>query len=255
MGPEDCNTNSIWLIFADMANCIDSGPGEVRQVFIKMWICNSFSLGSSCIFKRVAVGNGREAHGSGSFTMTPGLDVQDAAALRECRYHLDSTLRGLGTEYVKSMCHKYRSTLSNVMIDRDLDETPESYNLNGIADLSFGQEIHRFVSLAGNKIQYMLHNRRDGGKRRKRPVTQQIAKSKLPTKISGAAAVLEREAARMRDIKVKKRRLEQQLGLLEKAKETELEEMESSGDEDMPDLSLRGSLDYLQHVGMPSSSD
>jgi nucleosome binding factor SPN SPT16 subunit len=142
------------------------------------------------------------------------------------------------------------------MIDRDLDETPESYNLNGIADLSFGQEIHRFVTLASNKIQYMLQNKgRDGGKRRKKAGAQQIAKSKLPTKISGATAVLEREAARMRDIKVKKRRLEQQLGLLEKEKETELKEMQSSSDEDMPDLSLRGSLDYLQHVDMPSSSD
>ncbi len=237
-----------------MANFKNAGNVEATQVFLKMWNCDSFSLGSSCMFTRVDLASGREAHGS--FTMTPGLDIQDAAALRECRYHLDSTLRGLGTEYVKAMCHKYRSALSNVMIDRDLDENPESYNLNGIADLSFGQEMHRFVTLAGNKIQYMFHHKgRDGGKRRKKPVTQQITKSKMPLKMSGAAAVLEREAARMRDIKVKKRQLEQQLGLLEKETEAESKDMQSTSDEDMPDLSLRGSLDYLQHVDTPSSSN
>lgn len=238
-----------------MANLIHIGPQEAAQAFINLWKGNSFSLGASCLFKRFDVMHEQEVHGSGSFAMTPGLDVQDAAVLRESRYHLDSTLRGLGTEYVKSMCHKYRSTLSNVMIDRALDEDPESYNLTGIADLGFGHEIHRFVTLASDKIHLMLHNKgRDGAKRRKKRAIQQSAS--VPSKMSGATAVFEREAARVRDIKVKKKRLEQQLGLHEIQKEAEAETMQSSsGDEDMPDLSLRGSLNYLEHADLPSSSD
>ena len=216
---------------------------DAKRILHTLWQNNAFCLGvSQTMTSRI---NNDSSHpvGAGMGAVTPGMDPLDAVTLRESRYHLDSTLRGLGTHYVEAMCSKYRSALTNVMIDKEVDDSPESYNLKGIADLNFGHEIHRNVTFAAEKIQYLLHDGSHRGRKGMKSSFAQIMKPKTSGK-GGAQAVFEREAARARDISTRKRQLEEQIGL---RREDDDEEhglhSSSSDDSDMPDLFM--GMDFM----------
>lgn len=198
---------------------------------------NAFCLGASYFSKDTSAE--KYFHpGAGSISLTAGLDPLDATTLRESRYHLDSTLRGLGTQYVESLCLQYRNALSNVMIDKRLDDTPESYSLRGIADLNFGYEIHRNVLLASDKIRYNLYGREHGNNVRRTRTSagsKKPKKSQLSKSLAGANAVLEREQARARDISQKRKCMEKSIGLIQST-QTEVVKSSSDEDSDMPDL-------------------
>jgi len=202
-----------------------------------MWSENAFCFGAS-YFKHYPIIDRQYHPGAGSISLSAGLDPLDAVTLRESRYHLDSTLRGLGTQYVESLCSQYQSALSNVMIDKKLDETPESYSLKGIADLNFGYEIHKNVLLASDQIRYALYGKEHGNKilkSRKYTPASGKPKARFSKSLAGANAVLEREQARARDINHKRRRMEKNIGLIESNK-IEIAKSSSDEDSDMPDL-------------------
>lgn len=224
------------LFFVALSRLVDHGPGDARSAFSKMWTTNAFCFGVS--FFKVSSSLGNKYHpGAGSISLTAGLDPIDAVTLRESRYHLDSTLRGLGTQFVESLCLQYRNALSNVMMDKKLDDTPESYNLKGIADLNFGYEIHRNVLLAADKIRFSLYGKEFSNKTRKAGKNIGIKKPKprMAKSLAGANAVLEREQARARDIKQKRKCMERNIGLLDRHEE-EAVRSSSDDDSDMPDL-------------------
>ena len=220
-----------------MSSLLESAEKDAQHAFVKMWTENAFCFGASYFNKYP--NTEKQCHpGAGSISLTAGLDPVDAIALRESRYHLDSTLRGLGTQYVESLCSQYQNALSNVMIDKRLDDTPESYSLKGIADLNFGYEIHRNVLLASDQIRYALYGSENGGKIRKSIKSNSGSnepKARLSKSLAGANAVLEREQARARDINHKRRCMEKNIGLIQR---DEIEKVDSSSgeDSDMPDL-------------------
>lgn len=220
-----------------MSSVLECGEKDAQLAFIKMWTENAFCFSASYLNKDAETGK-RYHPGAGYISLTAGLDPADAIALRESRYHLDSTLRGLGTQYVESLCSQYRSALSNVMIDKRLDDTPESYSLKGIADLNFGYEIHRNVLLASDQIRYALYGRENGGKVRRNSKSKSLSsdpKARLSKSLAGANAVLEREQARARDINQKRKFMEKNIGLIQRNVVGKADS--SSGeDSDMPDL-------------------
>lgn len=209
---------------------------DAKRILHTLWQNNAFCLGVSQTVTSLANHNSSHPLGAGIGAVTPGMDPLEAVTLRESRYHLDSTLRGLGTHYVEAMCSKYRNALTNVMIDKPVDDSPESYNLKGIADLNFGHEIHRNVTFAAEKIQYLLHDSSQRGRNGKSSSFAKTLKPK-PSGKSGAQAVFEREAARARDISTRKRQLEEQIGLIREYDDEEHGAHSSSSDDsDMPDL-------------------
>lgn len=230
------------------------GHEDTKQALAKLWAENAFSFGVSYLSKSVSIEKQYHPAGAGSISLTAGLDPIDAVTLRESRYHLDSTLRGLGTQYVESLCFEYKNALSNVMIDKRLDDTPESYNLKGIADLNFGYEIHRNVLLASDRIRYSLYGREYGVKSRKqsKSIGSKKPKVQISKSLAGANAVLEREQARARDISHRKRCMERNIGLVHRNRE-EKQKSSSDDDSDMPDLWDSLPLSPSMHTGMLDS--
>lgn len=184
-------------------------------------------------------------HGAGALSLPPGIHGEEAAAVRETRFHLDSTLTALATNKLENSCEQYKHLLSNLL---GKEKTGLS---EGVADLSFGQEIHRMVTLASRKIQMILLQSASGNRVKRKKYQEAIKKSQVTMhgkpKAAGFKAVLARDLARKKDIRNRKQYLEQRLGITitsaSEDSEPSMHDICFSSDEDMPSLEMmEGSL-------------
>jgi len=84
-----------------------------------------------------------------------GLGGEDAAALREVRFHLDSTLTGLGTGHLDELCMQYRQQMIQLW-DGLLGRAEYETSLQGVADLTLGRELHAFVINKGKEVNLVV---------------------------------------------------------------------------------------------------
>eukprot|EP00890_Picochlorum_soloecismus_P002567 jgi/Picsp_1/3310/NSC_06149-R1_unnamed protein product [Ostreococcus tauri] len=183
--------------------------------------------------------------GAGALSLPPGIHGEEAAAVRETRFHLDSTLTALATSKLENSCDQYKKVLSSLLGKEKLGLS------EGVADLSFGQEIHRMVTLASHKIQMILLQSVSGNRVRRKKYQEAMKNSQRTmigkSKAAGFKAVLARDLARKKDIRNRKRYLERTLGIsttsVSEDSESCMQDVYFSSDEDMPSLEImEGSL-------------
>lgn len=103
-----------------------------------------------------------------------GLGGEDAATLREVRFHLDSTLSGLGTAHLDPLCRGYGEKLGalwTVLENGDGQGSAAIPAPEGIADLSLGMWLHEYAVDKNKEVHLVLKhssNWRAKKKRRKR---------------------------------------------------------------------------------------
>jgi len=178
--------------------------------------------------------------GAGALSLPPGIHGEEAAAVRETRFHLDSTLTALATSKLENSCDQYQKILSN-LLGKDKVGLSE-----GVADLAFGQEIHRMVTLASRKIQMILLQSVSGNRVRRKQYQEAMKKSQKnvdgKSKTAGFRAVLARDLARKKDIRNRKQDLERTLGIsttsVSEDSESCMHDVHFSSDEDMPSLQM-----------------
>lgn len=95
-----------------------------------------------------------------------GMPTEEAAALREAKFHLDSILRGLGTGHLEQLCRDYRYHLLDVWQACGDGASPPA---EGVAELGMGRQIHEYITSKGKDVANILHGRTRGQKRPKAP--------------------------------------------------------------------------------------
>jgi hypothetical protein len=82
-----------------------------------------------------------------------GLWGEDAATLREMRFHLDSTLRGLGAAHVRTLCGRYQGHLAQLWaaLGDGGGEAPPS-----VADLKVGDTLCQLIELEEGYVNMAL---------------------------------------------------------------------------------------------------
>ena len=120
--------------------------------------------------------------GAGASGLPYGLRGEDAALLREVRYHIDVCLRGLGTSDLEPLCEEYRQALQKVWKShgmnadaekeqhiskstmRSLDSTTPKF----VADLDIGHTVHEFCKLKEAQVRNVIASKKSrtvGGRR------------------------------------------------------------------------------------------
>jgi hypothetical protein len=206
------------------------------DVLMSLWGQHAFVLGATVGFTPVE-GVGRVEEES----------EKDRALARDLRFHLSSTLRGMGIGGVEGLCQEYKSALMNVLVRTGSYGTERGDDdVVGIADLEFGSELKRHVDVQSEKIHCTLYGEAPEGRffaglGKKHPSKKQRDEG-VPGGLGGSGAasmsvskVMQREKARKIDIREKKKMMEQAIGL-EHVDEELVDQEEPGAVEDMPDL-------------------
>lgn len=229
-------------------NCRDLGPRDAEMVLGMLLKEQALVYGAGYRKSNVLLEDAMMKSyrpGAGALSLPPGIHGEEAAAVRETRFHLDSTLTALATSQLENSCEQYKHLLSNLLGKKKTGLS------EGVADLSFGQEIHRMVTLASRKIQMILLQSVSGNRVKRKKYQEAIKKSQVTpytkSKTAGFKAVLARDLARKKDIRNRKQYLEQRLGIpttsASEESEPSMHDVYFSSDEDMPSLQMmEGSL-------------
>lgn len=204
------------------------------QVYASLWKQDAFCFGANVGFTPF----------SASHHLLNKETDKERALARDLRFHLSSTLRGMGVGTLEQLCGEYGSALRDVLVHAE--EYEDSEHPLGIVDLEFGSELKRLVDVQSQKIHCSLYG--EGAEGRFFAGLGKTTSSKRPGQSAQASVnkVLQREKARKLDIRQKKRLMEEAIGLdSDDGKDDDGAERLA---EDMPDL-LDGLEDLIPNDG------
>ena len=187
--------------------CVNDGSGredlrDFVQVFASLWKQDAFCFGANVGFTPSPV----------SHNPVEKETEKERALVRDLRFHLSSTLRGMGVGTMALLCREYGAALRNVLVHAE-DYGDDSEHPLGIADLEFGSELGRLVDVQNQKIHYSLYG--DGAEGRFFAGLGKATSSKRPVQSTKASVskVIQREKERKIDIRQKKKLMEEAIGL------------------------------------------
>ena len=95
--------------------------------------------------------------------METASNKDETNAAREVRYHVNSTLSGLGSGHLESLCTRYKRHLQNLWsaFNPHGEPAPE-----GVAELSLGLWVHKYVDEKSKEVEDILNH----GKRRRKAI-------------------------------------------------------------------------------------
>ena len=169
---------------------------------------------------------------SSLFFIYVGVRGEDAATLREVRFHLDSTLSGLGTGNLDPLCRDYGDKLAKLWTSLEHSNTGSGRDptLNqrdaptmppppeGVAELTMGMWIHEYSIEKNKEVHLVLKHgpnwrKRVASKLRRRKKTEEeaqksggIAQPSTSAAIPGAAMAYSLPAGTVKPLKRDKRR-------------------------------------------------
>ena len=202
-------------------------------VYAAMWKRGVFVFGSN-------VGGFTPGCLSGLGAYEDDETEEERALTRDLRFHVTSTLKGMGVEDIERLCGAYAASLKDVMVLREEPGVVGQEGGVGIADLKFGEELRRAVENGRERMRYQLYGA--GGEGKMIAGFQKQMKRERAAERGGGAIisrVMQREKARKMDIRKKKKAMLEAMGLQEEKEEEKEEEEEMEG-EDMPDLDFDG---------------
>ncbi|KAI3425156.1 hypothetical protein D9Q98_008927 [Chlorella vulgaris] len=199
----------------------DSCP-EALQALRQLRGCGALVMGSHrrlAVLPVDAVSGGAEGLAPGLFH---GIHGEELSVMREVRYQLNSSLRGLGTSGLGQRCGEYQDKLA-VMWGAVAAAAPAGRRQGGdreplesIADLRVGSMLHEFTERKHAHLQLLLQHGRSGTARLLQQASHAAQRGPLTMAARAAAARVEpeqrRRGQRHRDFKQKQqqRRLAQQ---------------------------------------------
>jgi len=205
-----------WTGIVEEAGDSDA-EADFALVYASMWKRHAFVFGSNMGYTPIQQCLGREETDA------------ERELTRDLRFHITTTLKGMGIGHVQELCGEYASSLNDVLVGRNVpvDGLGDDPHV-GIADLEFGKELGRLVDNSWEKMHYQLYG--DGGEGRLfAGMGKSTKREERTVSKDKVAKVMMRQKERKLDIQAKKRAMEEAMGL----------ECEGEGEdegEDMPDL-------------------
>jgi hypothetical protein len=195
------------------------------QVFASLWRQNAFCFGANVGFTPFPM----------SHNQIEKETEKERTLVRDLRFHLSSTLRGMGAGTMALLCGEYESALRNALVHAE-DYGEDSKDCLGIADLEFGSELGRLVDVQNQRIHVTLFGEGAEGRFFAGLGKTKSSKRPGPSAQASVSKVMQREKAREIDILEKRKRMEEAFGL-DHAKDDGREEDGDGGlAEDMPEL-------------------
>jgi hypothetical protein len=193
--------------WAEYVECASGGPEredlrDFVQVFAGLWRQDAFCFGANLGFTPFTT----------SHNVVQKETEKERALVKDLRFHLSSTLPGMGVGKMAALCAEYWSKLRDVLVHAE-DYVDDSEISLGIADLDFGSELVRLVDVQKEKIHFTLFG--DGAEGRFFAGLGKMTSSKRPSQSAQVSfnKVMQREKARKIDIRQKKKRMEEAIGL------------------------------------------